>query len=141
MNWIVPELLKRSADANELYFDELAQIEMPCWSTDRVTLVGDACQCLSLLAGQGASMAVAGAQILAEEIQAYPSDVATALARYEKRLKPAVEKRQAAGRSFARWFVPENRARQMVADLFMRFATTPLLLPVFRRQFELGGKL
>lgn len=141
MNWLVPELLERSADADDLYFDELAQIEMPCWSTGRVTLVGDACQCLSLLAGQGASMAVAGARILAEEIQACPSNMAMALARYEKRLKPAVEKRQAAGRSFARWFVPDNRPRQMLANLFMRFATTPLLLPVFRRQFELGGQL
>ena len=63
----VPEILAR-IDAAALYFDEVSQIEMPAWSRGRVTLVGDSCQCVSLLAGQGASLAIAGAYILAEEI-------------------------------------------------------------------------
>jgi 2-polyprenyl-6-methoxyphenol hydroxylase-like FAD-dependent oxidoreductase len=60
MGWIIPELLKHM-DPVELYFDAVLQIETPRWSTRRVVLIGDACYCVSLLAGQGASLAMAGA--------------------------------------------------------------------------------
>ncbi|MBI3972875.1 MAG: FAD-dependent monooxygenase [Chloroflexi bacterium] len=67
MNWVVPELLDRSREVAGLYFDVVEQITMPRWSQGRVALVGDACQCVSLLAGQGASMTMAGAYTLALE--------------------------------------------------------------------------
>ena len=81
-----------------MYFDEVAQIELSDWSRGRVVLVGDACGCVSLLAGQGASMAVCGAA-LAEELgaaQEGEEDITAALARYAAS-KPAVEKRQRRG--------------------------------------------
>ena len=52
----------------EFYFDSVSQVELPDWRSGRVTLAGDACQCVSLFAGQGASLALAGAFILAEEL-------------------------------------------------------------------------
>jgi 2-polyprenyl-6-methoxyphenol hydroxylase-like FAD-dependent oxidoreductase len=45
-----------------LYYDQVAQIEMTGWHQGPVTLVGDACQAVSLMAGQGASMAMGGAR-------------------------------------------------------------------------------
>ena len=60
MPWIVPELLER-CDSSTLYFDAVSQIEISRWSQGRVVVVGDASQCVSLLAGQGASLAMAGA--------------------------------------------------------------------------------
>ena len=57
-----------------------------------MVLVGDACWCVSLLAGQGASLAVAGGLVLAEELAARPDDVATAVARYRDRLEPTVSR-------------------------------------------------
>ena len=51
-----------------LYYDQVAQIDMPRWSAGHVVLVGDACQAVSLLAGQGASLALAGARVLADEL-------------------------------------------------------------------------
>jgi 2-polyprenyl-6-methoxyphenol hydroxylase-like FAD-dependent oxidoreductase len=56
-----------------------------CWTTDRVALVGDACQAVSPLAGQGASLAVAGAVVTAAELERGP-DVTHALARYHTRM-------------------------------------------------------
>lgn len=135
MGWIVPELLKRCPAGSGLFFDEVGQIEMPHWRTGRVVLVGDACQCVSLLAGQGASLAVAGACLLAEELEAEKGDVGFALARYESRLRPEVESRQKAGRRLAQWFVPDDRARLLARDVAMRLATGPLAPLVLGRRF------
>ncbi len=141
MDWSVPELLERCPYGSDMYFDEVAQIEMPAWSVGRVALVGDACQCVSPLGGQGASLAVAGAYVLAEELGAAPADVMGALARYERRLRPSVEKVQKAGRRFARWFVPDSHARLMVREAATRIATHPLASLVLRRRFAWANKI
>src|SRR5262249_3670712 len=52
----------------DVYFDDVVQIRVAGWSRDRVVLVGDSCACVSLIAGQGASMAMAGAFVLAEQL-------------------------------------------------------------------------
>ncbi|KOX07925.1 hypothetical protein ADL05_27955 [Nocardiopsis sp. NRRL B-16309] len=66
LGWLVPRLL--AACPPRPYYDEVEQIIMPGWSDARVVLVGDACQAVSLMAGQGASMAVAAAEVLAQEL-------------------------------------------------------------------------
>ena len=140
MGWIVPELLERRPDGGGVYFDEVAQVEMPSWRRGRVVLVGDACGSVSLLAGQGASMAVSGAYTLAEELaEAREEGIAAALARYEGKLKPPVEKRQKAGRRMARWFVADNRAILALRDAAMRTATSPLASLLLRRRFASGN--
>ena len=81
--------------ASALYYDQVAQIEMPNWTRGRVALLGDACQAVSLLAGQGASLAVAAAYVLGTELRRTPT-VPEALARYRSRLAPVVAEKQAA---------------------------------------------
>ncbi|UOQ48206.1 hypothetical protein MUN88_19510 [Gracilibacillus caseinilyticus] len=49
--WIVPELLENLDAASDFYFDEISQVDMTHWSQNRVVLVGDACQAVSLVAG------------------------------------------------------------------------------------------
>ncbi|ONK14174.1 FAD-dependent urate hydroxylase [Streptomyces sp. MP131-18] len=104
--WIVPHLLDRCPGPAEVYYDRVAQIEMPAWSRGRVTLVGDACQAMSLLSGQGAGMALAGAEALAAELRRGGGDIAEALRGYEERLKPVVLQRQEEARGMAEEFVP-----------------------------------
>jgi len=132
LDWIVPELLAR-CDPARLYFDAVWQIVMPRWGSGRVTLVGDACQCVSLLAGQGASLAVAGAHTLATELRGAGHDVASALERYERRMRPTVERAQEAGRTMARWFAPDGRIRLAVRDLVIRMASSSLVAPFLSR--------
>ena len=50
-------------------------------------------------------MAVSGAYLLAEELGAAleEEEIASALQRYEHSLKPDIQKRQRAGRRFAKW--------------------------------------
>lgn len=123
LKWIVPEILKGSESA-EIYFDEVSQIEMPGWSHSSVVLVGDACQCVSLAAGQGASLAMAGGYLLAREIAKSPENIALALSQYEQEMKPAVWKKQRAGRRVVKWFFPDNRLRLAVRDSVMRLAAS-----------------
>lgn len=124
MNWIVPELLSRVP--TDLYFDDVSQIVVPAWVCGRVVLVGDAAYCVSLLAGQGASLAMAGAFILAEEISAGGRDVTRSLERYQQRVKPFVEKKQVAGRKMADWFLPHSALRLAIRDTVMRFSGLPV---------------
>jgi 2-polyprenyl-6-methoxyphenol hydroxylase-like FAD-dependent oxidoreductase len=100
----------------------VAQIEMPGWSHHHVVLVGDACQCVSLAAGQGASLAMAGAYILAEEMARHENDLPRALLRYEARVKPAITNKQRAGRRTIKWFAPDSNFRIAIRDFAMRLA-------------------
>jgi 2-polyprenyl-6-methoxyphenol hydroxylase-like FAD-dependent oxidoreductase len=74
-----------------------------------------------------------GAYLLAEELAGAENDVAGALTRYEAKLKPGVEKRQAAGRRLAYWFVPDTPLRIAIRDLVMRMAAWPVASSVIKR--------
>jgi 2-polyprenyl-6-methoxyphenol hydroxylase-like FAD-dependent oxidoreductase len=133
LGWIVPELIERSGEGSDVYFDDVTQVVVPTWHHGRVVLLGDACQCVSLLAGQGASMAMAAAYILAEELgEAEEPDLA--LVRYHNRVRPSIEAKQSSGRSLARWFVPQGPVRLAVRDLFMRMSTWRPVAHLVRRQ-------
>lgn len=54
--WLAPHALDQAPE--DTYYDVVAQIHMERWHSGRVVLVGDACQAVSLLAGQGSSLAV-----------------------------------------------------------------------------------
>ncbi|WP_345368036.1 FAD-dependent oxidoreductase [Saccharopolyspora cebuensis] len=105
LGWLVPELLDRCPPPAAVHYDAVAQIELPAWHRGRAVLVGDACQAMSLLSGQGAGMALAGAAALADELRR-DVPVGTALARYERRLRPRVRELQAEARATAEEFVP-----------------------------------
>ncbi len=66
--WVRPQLLEYMRSAPDFYFDEMAQIKMDRWSKGRVALVGDAGYCCSPLSGQGTSVALLGAYLLAGEL-------------------------------------------------------------------------
>ena len=133
LGWLVPDTLRHCMDYSKIYYDLVAQIEMSRWSQRRVTLVGDACQAVSLLAGQGASMAMGGAYLLARELRAN-RPVEECLAEYEGLLKPIIGRKQAAGRRTAYWFVPPSQRGIAVRNAALRLGGLPglswLLRPV-----------
>ncbi|NUT09302.1 MAG: hypothetical protein HOQ38_02420 [Nonomuraea sp.] len=92
LGWEAPKLLEAMWKADDFYFDVMAQVVMDRWSAGRVTLVGDAGYCASPLSGQGTSLALVGAYVLAEELGANPEG---AFDRYERRMRPFVEVNQA----------------------------------------------
>ncbi|MET3932220.1 FAD-dependent monooxygenase [Arthrobacter sp. OAP107] len=98
------------------YDDTVAQIVMPTWHKGRTVLAGDASGAVSLLAGQGGSLAIAGATLLAEILAPVesPKAIAPALLAFEQRWRPVVESAQASGRRAASAFLPANRAQRLV---------------------------
>jgi 2-polyprenyl-6-methoxyphenol hydroxylase-like FAD-dependent oxidoreductase len=126
LGWVVPDALEQCPPSEEVYYDQVAQIEMPSWSTGRVTLVGDACYAVSLLAGQGASLGIAGAYVLAVQLHAAPS-VERALAEYERLWRPVVQEKQKSGRATARWFLPQSKLALRVRRAALRFAWVPVV--------------
>ncbi|MCC5577214.1 FAD-dependent monooxygenase [Microtetraspora sp. AC03309] len=95
LRWETPRLLKAMAEAPDFYFDSMAQIRMDRWTKGRVALLGDAGYCASPLSGQGTSLALVGAYVLAEELGGAGGDHRLAFARYEERMRPYVELNQA----------------------------------------------
>ena len=54
--------------AYDFYFDEMSQVRLPRWSTGRVALLGDAAFGPSPMSGQGTSLALIGAFLLAHHL-------------------------------------------------------------------------
>ena len=129
MSWLVPGTLAAGEDASAIYYDQVAQIEMESWHKGRAVLVGDAAYAVSLLAGQGASLGMGGAYVLAEELGRRTS-VEEALVHYYARLKPQMKKKQAAGRNAAQWIVPQDRLHILMRDWSLKLAKIPGLSSV-----------
>ena len=95
MGWETPRLLAAMWRADDFYFDAMAQIRMDCWSAGRVTLLGDAGYCPSPLSGQGTSLALVGAYVLADSLAGAGGDHRAGFARYEQRMRGFVALNQA----------------------------------------------
>lgn len=83
---------------------------MPKWHTDRVVLVGDSAWCLTLYSGMGASMGLAGADLLGTTLARNPESTPRALREWEQQIRPFVAKQQHSGRTEGlTMFVPQAR--------------------------------
>jgi 2-polyprenyl-6-methoxyphenol hydroxylase-like FAD-dependent oxidoreductase len=107
--WEVPGLLTAMRTAPDFYFDSVSQVRMDRWSTGRVTLVGDAGYCPSPLSGQGSSLALVGAYVLASELRAADGDHRAAYARYQERMAGFVARNQQIAIGNAKRFTPASR--------------------------------
>ncbi len=106
--WEVPRLLREMA-SRELYFDSMTQIRMDRFTDGRVALVGDAGYGPSPLSGQGTSLAIVGAYVLAGSL-AVRDDHRAAFAAYEEEMRSFVQQNQALAKMnqrkqtrFAQW--------------------------------------
>jgi len=100
--WEMPRILEAMQESPDFYFDAMAQIHMPTWSKGRVTLVGDAAYSATPMSGQGTSIAIAGAYVLAGELAEAQGDYKRAFFRYEQLVRPFAEKNQALAKMSAR---------------------------------------
>jgi 2-polyprenyl-6-methoxyphenol hydroxylase-like FAD-dependent oxidoreductase len=124
LGWLVPEALRHCPPQAEIYYDQVAQTVMPRWHTGRVVLVGDACAAVSLIAGQGASLGIAGAYLLAEQL-ARARSIEAALQEYERLWRPVVAEKQTIGRAGARWSLPETATQLRIRRAALRIARLP----------------
>ena len=126
--------------ANDVYLDEVAQVVMPRWADGRTALLGDAGYAVSLFAGKGATLAMAGAVVLADAIADGPNGIDAALAAYEARLRPWVETAQRMARRNVHLFAPANRVQLLARETMLRLAARPFLVPLVRRLLNRQGE-
>ncbi|MFG2582665.1 FAD-dependent monooxygenase [Streptomyces malaysiensis] len=123
--WEVPGMVNAMRDADDLFFDTAGQIRMAHWSSGRVALVGDAAYAPSFLTGQGSSLALVGAYMLANALATH-RDHTTAFAAYERDTREFVAMNQAlVDNGAARLFPTTERALEQRNTMLRALVTMP----------------
>lgn len=117
--WRVPELLARLDRSDDFYFDAVSKVDLPTWSRGRVTLLGDAASCVSLL-GDGSSLAITAAHTSASALATH-ADHTDAFRRYEAQHRTLVRPKQRYAGRAAALLVPSTRLGLGVRNLAARF--------------------
>ncbi|NUP07560.1 MAG: monooxygenase [Polyangiaceae bacterium] len=136
--WRVPDILRRVASSDELYFDSVSRVRVPRWSNGRIALLGDAASCVSLF-GDGSSMAIAGAYTLAEALAAAPNDHRAAFARYEAEHRKLVDPKQRNATTAASLLMPSTRWGIAARNLATRLWPLGAAASWLQRRFSSEG--
>lgn len=125
VGWEAQRILHAMDASPDFYFGEIAQIRMPAWSRGRVVLLGDAAHGPSPLSGQGTTLALVGARVLASALAAHP-EPQPAFAAYEQRMRPFVQRNQALASGGLDLLIPASGFSIALRNAAMRLF--PLLL-------------
>jgi 2-polyprenyl-6-methoxyphenol hydroxylase-like FAD-dependent oxidoreductase len=124
VGWECPQILAALASVNSIYFDRASQIRLDSWTKGRTALVGDAAACVSLMAGEGSSLAMAEAYLLAGELRYCGGEYGAAFARYERQLMPFLRRKQQSVARSASSLAPKTafgiRFRNLAVRLMQR---------------------
>jgi 2-polyprenyl-6-methoxyphenol hydroxylase-like FAD-dependent oxidoreductase len=133
MGWLTEQFLSDVAPEASIFMDAVIQIQMPTWHQGRVALVGDACDCPTLLSGQGASLAMGGAYLLAKALH-NTTDYQEAFRHYEQQMSAYTLEQQKSGRSFAKSFLPASSLGLFVQQAMMKVLFHEAFGGLLRRQ-------
>ena len=133
MEWEAPQILSRLDEVDEIYFDRVTQIRMDHWSQGRVALLGDAAACVSLLAGEGAGLAMTEAYVLAGELHRAGGDFPSAFRAYEAQLRPFLASKQTAALSMIGFFAAKTELGLFVRNLATNLCRSPPLARLLLR--------
>lgn len=135
MGWECREMMEVMDTCDTVYFDRVSQIKLDSWHKGRVALLGDAAFCPSLLAGEGTSLAMGAAYVLAHMLATH-EDHTAAFAAYEKTYRSLIERKQKSAAGFAESFAPRS-----AISLWFRNQATKLLGIPFLANLLIGGSL
>ncbi|MFI6536922.1 FAD-dependent monooxygenase [Nonomuraea sp. NPDC050547] len=122
--WEVPGMLAAMREVDDVFFDAVGQIRMPRWSSGRVALVGDAAYAPSFLTGQGTSLALVGAYMLAGSLVG--RDHAAGFAAYEHGTREFVTMNQGlVGQGGATLFPTTAQALEQRNDRLRKLSAIP----------------
>lgn len=94
----------------------------------------DSSACPTSMSGQGASMAMGGAYLLAETLHTAP-DYASVFHHYEQLVRPHVEQRQANARKLAKTFLPTSPLGLVIQQIGMKLLLRDAFSGLLRQQF------
>ncbi|APU16412.1 MULTISPECIES: FAD-dependent monooxygenase [Actinoalloteichus] len=123
--WLVPSLLRAMRSSEDFRLMPCVQVRMESWRDGRVALAGDAAHCPDPMSGQGATLALAGAYVLAGELKAARGDHDVAFAAYERRMREFVVGSQELGELDIAMAAP----RAGRAGVWLREQSLRMLLP------------
>jgi 2-polyprenyl-6-methoxyphenol hydroxylase-like FAD-dependent oxidoreductase len=138
LGWEVPRLLSALEDAEDFYFDAIAQVRMDTWSRGRVTLVGDAGYCPGPAVGGGTSLALVGAYVLAGALRTTRGDPVAGFAGYQRAMAETVRQSRTIGPAVLRTLVPRSRTQVWAMPRLLQLLER-LPGPVQRRLTSYGG--
>jgi 2-polyprenyl-6-methoxyphenol hydroxylase-like FAD-dependent oxidoreductase len=139
MGWVAPDVLDQLTRAESVYFDTISQIVIDRWSQGRVVLLGDAAWCVTLFAGYGSALAVAGADALGAALERHADDLPAALREWEAEIRPEAERKQKLGRQIKGLYAPTDRFSLWVRDLPLRLASWRPVSALLQRRLQLSS--
>lgn len=141
--WEFPHLIEEMWRADDFYSDITCQIRMPSFTTRstptsqraNVALVGDAAYCPSPLSGQGTSLALAGAFVLARSLATQPVD--EAFTTYNETMRDFVKQNQLIAERIGKGFAADSslalRIRTFMMSLLPYLPGTELMMKLAMR--------
>lgn len=116
--------------ASDVLFDSVEQVHLDRWHRGRVVLVGDAAWCVTLYSGMGASSAMAGADLLGTLLARHPHDLQTALAQWDRSLRPTIQYLQRNAVQMLNLFVPPTARRLAFRRIVTQLTKSPITGPL-----------
>jgi 2-polyprenyl-6-methoxyphenol hydroxylase-like FAD-dependent oxidoreductase len=135
MGWQTARLIEAMPAAYDFYFDEMSQVRMPTWSSGPVALLGDAAYGPSPMSGQGTSLALTGAYLLAHHLSS-SVDTTTALRNWENHFRSNVEINQRLATHGMATLLPASRRA-----IFLRNQTMRMMPALARVGRGFGGRI
>ncbi|GAA3818755.1 FAD-dependent monooxygenase [Streptomyces coacervatus] len=135
MGWEAPSVLKALEEADDLYFDAIAQIHVDRLTKGRVVLLGDAGYGATM-GGMGTGVAIVGAYVLAGELALAGGDFRTAFAEYETRISDFAKGCQKISGNAGPFFAPATERRIRSRDRMYRVLSSRPLARFFKRLTE-----
>ncbi|HEY4209146.1 MAG TPA: FAD-dependent monooxygenase [Puia sp.] len=116
----VRRLLSQMDSASDLYYDNVSQVHMPQLYKGRVVLLGDAGYCPSPASGQGTSLAMVGAYVLAGEMAKKAGDYLGAFAAYQQMMQPFIDQNQQLAETALKGMIPSSRLQLQFQNFMLR---------------------
>ncbi|MFA3838428.1 FAD-dependent monooxygenase [Streptomyces aureus] len=135
MGWEAPRVLKALEDADDLYFDAIAQIHVDRLVKGRVVLLGDAGYGATM-GGMGTGVAIVGAYVLAGELALADGDHRTAFAAYEAQIGDFAKGCQKISGNAGPFFAPPTERKIRSRDRMYRLLSSRLMAGFFKRLTE-----
>jgi 2-polyprenyl-6-methoxyphenol hydroxylase-like FAD-dependent oxidoreductase len=122
VGWEVPRVIEALDRATDLYVDAIATVHVDHYANGRIALLGDAAYG-GTLGGQGTSLAIVGAYVLAGELAA-STQATAAFARYEMRIRPYATRCQKGATRVGSFYAPRTQLGIAVRNAFYAALTS-----------------
>ncbi|HMI84984.1 MAG TPA: FAD-dependent monooxygenase [Polyangiaceae bacterium] len=131
VGWEIPRVLDALDAARDLYVDAIASVHVSRYHRGRVVLLGDAAWG-GTLGGQGTSLAIVGAWVLAGELTR-SADPAIAFARFDSAMRRYATRCQAGAKRAGSFFAPKTRIGVALRNAMYGFLTSKRMLGFFEK--------